>query len=87
MLEAELEGRPAEEAGKPGLAPVADLMAALQLSLEEASEAPRKGPRRALPAGFCPGNRLTMAKAEGGKRKAPRQARAAFCLPPSAFRF
>jgi len=28
MLEAELEGRPAEEAGKRGLAPVADLKAA-----------------------------------------------------------
>jgi non-homologous end joining protein Ku len=52
MLEAELEGRPAEEAGKPGLAPVADLMAALNRSPEEASEAPRKGPlaaRKAAP--------------------------------------
>jgi hypothetical protein len=85
MLEAELEGQP-EEAGKPSLAPLADLKAALELSVEEAREAPRKGPHRALPAAFCLGNRLTMAKAEGGKRKAARQARAAFCLPPSAFR-
>jgi len=53
MLEAELEGRPAEEAGKPGLAPVADLMAALNRSPEEASEAPRKGPLAAPRAAPC----------------------------------
>jgi hypothetical protein len=46
-----MEGRP-EEAGKLSLAPVADLRAALKLSVEGAREAPRKGPqaaRRAAP--------------------------------------
>jgi hypothetical protein len=53
MLEAKMEGRSAEEAGKPGVAPAAELMAAPQLSLEEASEAPRKGPLAARRAAPC----------------------------------